>query len=135
MHALRRLIARRRGLTALLFAAALALRLLVPTGFMPDVAGGTLSLILCPAADPAPQPVAMPGMHHHDAPHERHSASHDGPCAFAGLSLAPLLPVDPLLLAAAIVLAMALARTRAAQALPRRAFYIHPPSRGPPAIA
>lgn len=139
MDALRRLTLAHRGVAALLLAAALALRLLVPAGFMPDVAGGAVRLVLCPAADPlpvmaTPMPGPMAGMTHHQGPRD-HQAPSDAPCAYAGLSLAPVLPVDPLVLAAAMLVAMAIALERAAFAMPARAAFLRPPLRGPPATA
>lgn len=137
MEALRRLILRRPACAAVLLAAALALRLLVPAGFMPGEVDGGIRLVLCPAAGPIAAPaMAMAGMHHGD-PHQQRDAQHgaEAPCAYAGLSLAPLTPVDPLLLAAALAFVMAVALIRAAQRPPRPAPFWRPPLRGPPVIA
>lgn len=139
MEALRRLILSHRAVAALLLAAALALRLLVPAGYMPAVADGAMRLVLCPAAgpgraDPPPAP-RMAGMHHDRGDHPADHGPQAPPCAYAGLSWAPVMPVDLPLLAAAIVFAMALVRVRAALAPPVRAPFLRPPLRGPPAIA
>jgi hypothetical protein len=73
-----------RAWLGLVLALALALKLLVPQGWMPGPGG----LVLCPDALPlAAGPVVHAGMHDdgHKAP--RHALP-DHPCAFAGLGLA-----------------------------------------------
>ncbi|WP_232834199.1 MULTISPECIES: hypothetical protein [unclassified Sphingomonas] len=156
---MRRLILTHRTVAALVLAAALAMRLLVPAGFMPDVAGGAVRLILCPAAGPVPAAMspmahgsmAMPmghagtdnhvasahdhGAHDHDKSSSHDHAPQDAPCAFAGLALASLMPVDPVLLLAAIAFAMALAAFGLALPTPGRVPYLRPPLRGPPIVA
>ncbi len=86
-----------RTIALALLACALALRLLVPSGWMPVVDATGLHLTLCsgsgPLEAPAPHP-AMAGMAHHHHDHHDHGGP-DHPCAFAGLGLAlaePLLP-------------------------------------------
>ncbi|WP_287980511.1 MULTISPECIES: hypothetical protein [Sphingomonas] len=138
MDALRRLILRRRTVAGIMLAAALAMRLLVPAGFMPDSAAGNLRLILCPAASPidaltaaGPAKHVMTRQDHREHGHQ--SAPQDAPCAFGGLALASLLPVDPVLLAAAILFAMVLAAFGRIAPTPPIALFLRPPLRGPPA--
>lgn len=90
----------RPGLFSLLLAA-LALRLLVPAGFMIGAdAGGAPALVLCDgaaAASVAAPAHAMHGMHRaaaHDPAHHRQA-----PCPYAALA-APVLPPLPALFAA-----------------------------------
>ncbi|MDO6413720.1 hypothetical protein Q4F19_04930 [Sphingomonas sp. BIUV-7] len=124
------------GVVALLLA--LAMRLLVPTGFMWDTAAnGGAQLVPCSGMAPAP---AAHAMHHMAMPGQPHERGHDGgdtsnrECAFAGLAGAldladPVVaPAAPLLVAAVLPILWARAATpgRGLAAPP-------PPSRGPPA--
>jgi hypothetical protein len=120
----RALIARRPGMVALLFAAALLLRLLVPAGFMPTSQGGRLAVTLCSGA---PAPHAMRGMAHHEP-----APTPDGRCAFADLAMpVPGEAVAPALaLPAPIVAALGERDERAPP--PRAPPRLHPPARGPP---
>lgn len=139
---------RRWGLLALVLA--LAMRLLVPAGFMwaPATDGsGAPELILCfgtapaPAAEPMSAMPGMAGMAHAATAHaDHHGGSHKGDsagdheCAFAAfagaiatadLAFATLAPLAPAITLPAILLAD-LAPGRGLAAPP-------PPQRGPPA--
>jgi hypothetical protein len=134
--ALRRLIRSHVRLAALVCAAALALRLLVPASYMVSGEGGRIAVTLCPGTAPVPAATttAMGAMHHampeHDAPKQDHA---DAPCAFAGLAVPTLGAVDPLVLAVALAIVAALALLRPARGwLRREAPYLRPPLRGPP---
>lgn len=83
---------RARPRAAMLLAAALFLRLLVPSGYMVGSAAGAPALVPCPAAGPAPV-MAHPGHHHGPVPHA------EAPCPFAALAAPALPPADPLALA------------------------------------
>jgi hypothetical protein len=129
---LRRLIRSHVRLAALVCAAALALRLLVPAGYMVSGEGGRIAVTLCPGTAPVPA-ATMTAMHHampgHDAPKQDHA---DAPCAFAGLAVPTLGAVDPVMLAVALAIVAALA-LRPARAWRRRdAPHLRPPLRGPP---
>lgn len=129
-----RALLRRRHLAALLCAAALLLKLLVPGGYMIDGDHGRLTIALCAGTAPAMTPPHRPTMHA-AMPDHRKSESHDKaeqPCAFSGLSAAALGAIDPVLLAAliAFVMACVAARTMPPPALQRA--YLRPPLRGPP---
>ena len=58
----------------------LALRALVPTGFMLAQAGGHLTVVVCPAAAPT---LTMAGMHHHAGAHAAHHLAAAASCPFA----------------------------------------------------
>jgi hypothetical protein len=97
--ALARLRARRRR-WALLAVPALALRALIPVGFMPVAAQG-IALELCPDAAVLPPGLVLPAQppahqhHHHSAGagHDPSSAAHHAPCLFAaGATLATAPP-------------------------------------------
>ena len=113
-----------------LLALAIALKLLVPQGWMPDSRGG---LMLCSGK----VPVAVPAMTHgghgkHDAP-AKQAADH--PCAFAGPSMAAAPPVPLAALTAPPVTSDALPITPFAVAVGRGLAAPPPPATGPPAFA
>lgn len=111
---------------ALILAAALLLRVLVPAGFMPSGGGGRFTLTLCPGA--APVVAAMPGMEHHGD----RDATTQAPCAYADLALPALGGGDPVLLAGLLVFVLATGLIRRIPLPPRVATRLRPPLRGPP---
>ncbi len=122
MTSLRRLLANSPGLALWLVAAALAVRLLVPAGYMLSA-----TRPLAPVACPGVTPVA----HHGHAGAPAHQAP-DQPCAFAALAT-PLAVAAAVVLAAVILLIAATPtpppRTVAAPRAPPR---WRPPLRAPP---
>jgi hypothetical protein len=126
---LHRLLRSQLWLAALLLAAALALRLLVPAGFMPTVADGRITLMLCSGTQPVQPRAAMPGMAHHESDGASMAGS---PCAYADLALPALGTGDAVLLVAALAFVMALAVRRIVPLPPRDAARLRPPLRGPP---
>ena len=144
MTSLRRLLLDHRALALWLAALALAVRLLVPAGFMVGTVDGRPMLQLCSGYGPiVPPPMTMPhdGSMAHDGDHRGgdhdksgHAAA-DMPCPYAALAQAAATPVDPALLVFAIAFAMPLAaRTKPRPALRDRA-HLRPPLRGPPRTA
>lgn len=133
MTALRRLLAVRPEFAVALFALALAMKLLVPAGFMPTVADGRFVVSICSGTGPATMEMAMPGMAH---PAPADTAKHDegasAPCAYAGLMAPMVAAVDPLLLAVALLLMAALALRPTIPLSPGAAPRLRPPLRGPP---
>jgi len=131
-----------RAAALALLVCALALRLLVPAGWMPVRDARGLHLTLCSGSGPMEMPAgAMPGMDHamagdaaHHGPHDRDQGMQDHACPFASLSLAitapPLpeapLPVRPVLTSPGEA-AFAVAIGRGLAAPP-------PPPTGPPAL-
>jgi hypothetical protein len=128
---------RQRLIAAVLLA--LALRALIPLGFMP-AGDGTLALMICPAGFPSallPQQKTMqddmgvPGM-----PMRQHQSGHglmdDGYCVFTtGFSSAP----PPLLLAALVLLFACLGVVRTRVAAPAGIRLVHvPQARAPPGV-
>ena len=132
----------RRWTTLLL--PALLLRALIPFGFMPMVAGGGLTIGLCPGEAPLPPGIAAA---HHAEQHAGHSAAehggghagdfgggaHHAPCLFAA-SAAPAVAPDSV--------AVAPLDGLEARALPGAATHLFPPTilraqspRGPPLSA
>ncbi len=146
--ALRRFSLSHRCLAALLCVAALAMKLLVPAGYMVSSEHGRIAITLCSgmtaqdmtAQDSTAQAMAMPGMHEDSAgsstTHDRSSKHDKGemPCAFSSLTAHALESVDLVLLIAAIAFVMARAR-RYVRPLPHALTrYLRPPLRGPPAL-
>ena len=148
MTAIRSLLAQRH-FAVLLCAAALLLKLVVPTGYMIGAVEGHTAIILCPGGGPMPQVAAAP--HHgmamadhgtmrqtsadHPAGHSDGSHGRDMPCAFAGLAAAALTTVDPVHLALLIAFVMAIALVPLALPRPHPAPHLRPPLRGPPALS
>jgi len=126
-----------RTIALALLACALALRLLVPAGWMPVVDAQGLHLTLCSGSGPLEAPVAhhaMAGMAHHQHHQHHDQGMPDHPCAFAGLGLAlaePMLPVlalaQPVVRALPLPIALADAIGRGLAAPP-------PPATGPPVL-
>ncbi|MET3723539.1 DUF2946 family protein [Sphingomonas trueperi] len=138
MSVLRRLLLEHRLLCGWLIAAALLMKAVLPAGFMPMQSGDTIVLGFCSGYGPTPMamsmPMAMPMKEHPSAPDE-HQPKAEMPCAFAGLAMAGLPAVDPMLLALAIAFVLERA-TRTATILPRIVrVYLRPPLRGPPSAA
>lgn len=135
MSALRALLIGKPRLVLVLLALVLAVKAVVPTGFM--LAGGGdrfLTVTICADAGGAMRTmqIALPGKGD-KAPD--HTADNATPCGFAGLGHAMAGGADPLLLAGAIafVLLLGLAPLRT---LPlRKAPFLRPQLRGPPILS
>lgn len=137
MTALRHHLRRHRALTALLLAAALALRLFVPAGFMPERTTGGPVLALCDGFGPITIGPAA-ARHHgsHGTDHDRSGRSHEGmagaPCAFAGLSMPTLGGGDPIQPMPRRVVQIETGRLVFLALLPHAGLRLRPPLRGPP---
>ncbi len=133
MQPLRLLVTAQRGWFVALLACALAVRLLVPTGFMPVVAEGVVTFQPCPGVMPADPMPAMNGHAMKDMAHHGEEPRVEMPCSFAGMGAAALGSAPPLLLAAAIAFVflgvLRLSARRVAE--PPR---LRPPLRAPPAL-
>lgn len=161
--AARRLIHGHVRLASLLVALALCVKLLVPTGFMPVMTAGAITILSCPDAGPVPSVapkatmagMAMSGAGHgnegdHSVGADRasahpggHGSGHDErsgesaqagmPCAFAGLAAPSLAAVDPVVLAIAVAGMLATVFRLPARGPARAPAHLRPPLRGPPA--
>lgn len=117
-----------RCLTVLICAAALLLKLLVPTGYMIDNDHGRITLTICSGTRPATT-VDMPGVHDDQADH----GQVEMPCAFAGLAAAMLGAIDPIQLAILIAFVMTAGLMAPPLPAPSPSSCLRPPSRAPPA--
>lgn len=152
MNGFRRLAANHRSLAALILVAALMIRILVPSGFMPVVAQGGITIVPCSGIvqQPAQTAMAMPGMVHHEmarmahagtathapaAPNQHEGSGADTSCIFAGLAMPAVAGADPLLLVIALAFLMLLAARVPTRPSLGAALRLRPPLRGPPAFS
>lgn len=133
VHPLRRLIRRHRRLAAGLVVLALAMKLLMPAGFMPTVSGGGILVQICSGTSGQMMAMTLPGTAGNQDEHP--AAKADMPCAFAGLSTPSLAAADPIMLALAILFAVAAVFRAPRLVLPASPAFLRPPLRGPPAVA
>jgi len=121
-----------RRLTIGLIMAVLAMKMLIPIGFMPTIAGGMLEVQLCTGQGTQTILMEIPGSGG-DHSHGDHNKI-DVPCAFSGLSAPVLSATDPILLAIAIAFVIAVAFRVAPAQISLRGIYLRPPPQGPPAF-
>lgn len=125
--ALRRLLHAHARVAALVVALALAVRIVVPAGFMPMMHDGALTITLCNGTGPAMIAIEIPGLKHHGEGQQTQQR-----CAFADLALPAQGGADPIQLAAALLFIL-LAAFFAVPAFDlARAAHVRPPLRGPP---
>ena len=139
--AIRHLLAQRH-LAVLICAAALLLKLLVPTGYMIENDHGGFAIVICPGTAPATSAMTMPGMDgdmaamHGAMPDHGKAKEHGGkaemPCTYSGLSAQALGAVDPVMLVAALAVVAAMALLGAPRPAVPSTPYLRPPLRGPP---
>lgn len=134
MGAWRAFLRDHRWLALWLIAAALAVKALVPAGYMlADTGGKTLTMAICDGSGPATMTIAIPMDPDHAKPGD--NGKQDGGCAWSGLGHAMLGGADPVLLLAAIAFLLALGFAPAASPVLRRRAFAQPPSQGPPTRA
>ena len=130
MTPLRHYLRDRRHFALAIIMVALLMRLLLPTGFMPEVSAGKITIALCTGHGQATIDIAVPnGNGHHDP---AQTAKHDMPCPFASGSTHGLAGADPTLLAIAIAFVLALSLRPVVVTRLAGAPYLRPPLRGPP---
>ncbi|HKT85244.1 MAG TPA: hypothetical protein VJQ77_04055 [Novosphingobium sp.] len=133
MRALRHFFRDRPALAALVLAAALCLKVILPAGYMPSAAGSDQIVTLCSSAGDggATVTIHIPGKDgkHGAAGSVQHS------CAFALLAAAALDSVPPAVTLAALLFVFVAAILRVPLELRPAAARIRPPSQGPPSFA
>ncbi|MHA3839966.1 hypothetical protein ACX0GZ_01920 [Sphingomonas aestuarii] len=128
MGTLRTFIGNRRAAIALLLACVLALKLLVPAGYMP--APGQFSIQLCTGEGVRTVLIDRDGQRIPDG--QPHQASKAMPCAYAGLVTPILSATPPSLLVVAILFVLANGVRPATAATRQRPVPPRPPGRAPP---
>jgi hypothetical protein len=130
MNALRTFLRNHRRLSALIVALALAMKVLVPVGYMIGQQGKVLTVGICADASGAKmtRQIVLP-----QTGHAHEHAKADTTCPYAALGMATLSGVDPVLrvLGLGYILALAFAPVR--PVLPTEPLFLRPPLRGPPA--
>lgn len=131
---------RRSGVVAMLLACVLVVRLLVPTGWMPVIAGdGAIRLTLCGFTAPSPEAAAAMEQAAErlgidldkNQPRDPGTSGADQPCAYAGIGFAALPQLDPPVILAPV--APRLPRLVAREvAIGRGLAAPPPPATGPP---
>lgn len=135
MCRLRALFHGHRRLTLVLVALALAIKALVPAGFMLGTTGDRfLTVTICADATGTLQTMklALPadadhgGMQNDQADQAKH-------CAFSGLGQGVIAAADPVLLAGALLFILLIGTAPLVPLAPRQFPYLRPQLRGPPA--
>lgn len=135
MALLRAFLIQHRRLAGLLIVMALAMRVLIPGGYMPGLDGKVLTIQVCADTQGSQitQHIVVPTDSRETNPAQPGKAN--GLCAFSALGFAALGGADFVLLAGALAFILLLGF--APMRVPRlaRSFHILPPLRGPPALA
>lgn len=134
MHDLRRLLLSHRAIAGLVIALALAMKVLMPAGFMPTMTDGRMVVSVCSGTGSTTMVVTIPGMKHGDG-EPRGDGKPEAPCAFAGLSMPSLAAADPLVLALAILFVMATGLRPITVLRVAAPQFLRPPLRAPPTTA
>ena len=137
MTGLRHLLLRHPAFAVTAALAALCMKLLVPAGYMPVIAGGGISIAICPgyaAMTPGAMPEAMAGMDHHRQD-KHHGGAPEMPCGFTGLAMLSLGAVDAIVLMVPAFFAAMRAPHVAPPITIAITAHLRPPLRGPPTAA
>ena len=124
----------RPAVAALLIALALAMKLLVPAGYMLTPSSKYLTVLVCSGTNMDPVTIKVPMAPKAPGTGDSDTAGKDV-CSFSGLGHASLAAADPILLAAAILFILALGFLPAPPGLRAVPTHLRPPLRGPPLTA
>ena len=134
MDRIRQYFKTRPSVAVLLIALALAMKVLVPAGYMLAPSSKFLTVLVCSGTNMDPVTIKVPM-----APTAPDTGDSDTAgkevCSFSGLGLAGLAATDPVLLAAAILFILAVGFLPVQPALQAITAYLRPPLRGPPLTA
>lgn len=139
MSVLRRFLLRYRAMAFAVMVLALAMKAIVPAGYMVGAESKVLTIRIC---DETQLSAAVHNaLHARDIaipmkgePAGKHSKA-DGMCPYGALSFAGLAGADPIQLALALLFILATGFAALALPAPRRIAHLRPPLRGPPALA
>lgn len=135
MAALRLFLRDHRRSAALLLALVLAMKALVPAGYMIGADTRVLTISICADTQGGSYSKQIVVPHAGKQGGDAHQANDGQACPFSALAMASLSGADPALLALALVFILALGFAAAAPPQPSRARHLRPPLRGPPATA
>lgn len=135
MFSLRAFFRDHLGLYALVIALALAMKILVPAGYMPGEQAKTFTVQICADAQGQhlTQQIAIPMKGDSNDSQGKHAS--DSVCSFTALAMGSLSGADIVLLAVALAFILATGFTPTTPPRLERIFHIRPPLRGPPASA
>lgn len=133
MRGTRTLLRRHRALAALALAFMLAVRLLMPSGFMLAPEAKVLTVVICTGVVGDHQTAQLV------IPQDKHEAGHEAgksdPCPYSALSMASTAGAHGPLLAAALAFILTLGFVAIVAIQRKKAAHLRPPSRGPPVLA
>ena len=131
MNRLRSLVCNHRLFAGWIVVAAMAMRILVPVGFMPTESGHAMTMELCPGYAAMAMATPAPAHHTPDGRHGKDGKS-EAPCAFSGLSAPAVRGADFPILLLALTFLMGLGVLSDAPVVVRSCVRLRPPPRGPP---
>lgn len=132
MAGLRTMIGRNRALFAVLCVLALAIKIILPQGFMLGSSGSELKVMICAESGAAPAMVAIPMKAGHGK--DAAGATAKETCPYGALGMGALAAADLSLLATALAFILLLGFAPQPAPYLRRTNRLLPPLRGPPAI-
>ena len=136
MHFPRAFLARHRAFAAMLIAAALCMKALIPAGYMLGSGERVLTVEICADSQGGhlTKQIVIPGGGKSGGGQSEHDKV-DGTCPFSALSFASVSGADPDLLTIALIFIMALGFVPVSVARATGQSHLRPPLRGPPALA
>jgi len=135
MKLFRAFLLHHRRLALLLVVMALAIKAMIPDGFMPHFGSRTISIQICADAIGQPMTRQITVAQRGDTDGKSAHGKAEGLCAFTALGHSALGGADPVLLLAALLFLFVLGFAPLVPAAPRRVTFLRPPLRGPPALA
>jgi len=135
MHGLRACLLGHRRIAILIVALALAMKALLPAGYMISSGPHSLAITICGGVDgkDSTARIEVPAKGGAQGDAERGKASEH--CPYSGLSMAALGGADAVLLATALAFILLLGFLPVRVPLARQRAHLRPPLRGPPATA
>ena len=133
MQGFRNLFRRHRSVALVIIVVALAMKVIVPAGFMPAAQGNVLTIVMCDGSGQAIADkivVSVPGK-----PEAGKVIKHEGTCPWGGQSHDALGAVDAVLAAILLLWILSQAFRPVSSAALGSAAYLRPPLRGPPVNA
>jgi hypothetical protein len=133
MRSIRILLRAYPALALAVLAMALAIKAIVPAGYMlaADSKSLFLTVTVCTGIDTMQKTIAIP-VHKSQDGKSSHEQASDNPCAFTALSHAPIVGADGILLALALLFVVAAGFVSITPTMAQTWRRLRPPLRGPP---